>query len=68
MEESVRVTEDKDKWRKYVHFVANPRIEAAEEQNGTARDMIATSRQSIGPISYWRYINYLHLNLSVASF
>ena len=26
-EESVRVTEDRDKWRKYVHVVANPRIE-----------------------------------------
>jgi len=27
MEESVRVTEDRDKWRKNVHGVANPRIE-----------------------------------------
>jgi len=27
VEESVRMTEDKDKWRKYVHGVANPRIE-----------------------------------------
>jgi len=26
-EESVRITEDRDKWRKYVHGVANPRIE-----------------------------------------
>jgi len=26
-EESVRMTEDRDKWRKYVHGVANPRIE-----------------------------------------
>ena len=25
--ESVRMTEDRDKWRKYVHGVANPRIE-----------------------------------------
>jgi len=23
----IRMTEDKDKWRKYVHGVANPRIE-----------------------------------------
>jgi len=23
----IRVTEDRDKWRKYVHGVANPRIE-----------------------------------------
>jgi len=27
MEESVRTTEDRDKWRKYVHGVANPQIE-----------------------------------------
>ena len=27
VEESVRVTEDRDKWRKYVHGVANRQIE-----------------------------------------
>jgi len=27
MEESIRMTEDRDKCRKYVHGVANPRIE-----------------------------------------
>ena len=27
VEESVRMTEDMDKWRKYVRGVANPRIE-----------------------------------------
>jgi len=27
MEVSIRMTEDKDKWGKYVHGVANPRIE-----------------------------------------
>ena len=27
VEESARVTDDRDKWRKYVHDVANPRIE-----------------------------------------
>jgi len=27
IEESIRMTEDRDKWRKYVHGVANPRIE-----------------------------------------
>jgi len=26
VEESIRMTEDNDKWRKYVHGVANPRI------------------------------------------
>jgi len=27
VEESVRMTEDRDKWRKYVHGVANPQTE-----------------------------------------
>jgi len=27
IEESVGMTEDRDKWRKYVHGVANPQIE-----------------------------------------
>ena len=27
MEESIRMTENRDKWRKYVHGVANSRIE-----------------------------------------
>jgi len=27
VEESVRMTEDRDKWRKYVHGLANPGIE-----------------------------------------
>jgi len=27
VEESIRMTEDRDKWRNYVHGVANPRIE-----------------------------------------
>jgi len=27
VEESIRMTEDSDTWRKYVHGVANPRIE-----------------------------------------
>ena len=38
MEESSRMTEDRDKWRKYVHGVANPRIETRvrhKEQNRT---------------------------------
>ena len=35
VEESIRMTEDRDKWRKYVHGVANPRIEDGTEQNVT---------------------------------
>ena len=26
VEESIRMTQDRDKWRKYVHCVANPQI------------------------------------------
>jgi len=36
VEESTRMTEDRDKWRNYVHGVADPRIEAATEQNSVA--------------------------------
>jgi len=35
VEESVRMTEDRDKWRKYVHGVANPRIERGRLKNRT---------------------------------
>jgi len=36
VEESVRMTEDRDKWRKYIHDVAIPRIaRMAKEQNRT---------------------------------
>jgi len=30
VEESVRMTENRDKWRKYIHGVVNPRIEDGE--------------------------------------
>ena len=41
VEESIRMTEDRDKWRKYVHGVANPRIEDdyRTEQKGTVADL-----------------------------
>jgi len=37
VEESIRMTEDRDKWRNYVHGVTNPRIEdgSRTEQNRT---------------------------------
>ena len=37
VKESIRMTEDRNKWRKYVHGVANPRIgsRTAKEQNRT---------------------------------
>jgi len=37
VEESVRMTEDRDKWRKYVRGVANPGSRTAKEQNRTER-------------------------------
>jgi len=33
VEESIRMTEDRDKWRKYVRGVANPGSRTAKEQN-----------------------------------
>jgi len=36
VEESIRMTEDRDKWRKYVHCVATLISRTAKEQNRTA--------------------------------
>ena len=38
VEESIRMTEDRDKWRKYVHGVARPTLgsRTAKEQNRTS--------------------------------
>ena len=41
VEESIRMTEDRDKWRKYVHGVANPRIEGFEDGEGTEQNEVA---------------------------
>jgi len=35
MEESIRMTEDRDKWRKYVHGVTTLGSRTAKEQNRT---------------------------------
>jgi len=43
VEYSIRVTEDRDKWRKYVHGVANPRIEngqRTEQDQDTAAELL----------------------------
>jgi len=37
-EESIRMTEDRDKWRKYVHGVANPQM--AKEHNSHQLDLL----------------------------
>ena len=41
VEESIRMTEDRDKWRKYVHGVANPRIGKGKKQNRTTQAYIS---------------------------
>jgi len=35
VEESIRMREERDKWRKYVHGVANRRMRTAKEKNRT---------------------------------
>jgi len=37
VEDSIRMTEVRDKWRKYVHGVANPRIEDGKRTEQTRR-------------------------------
>jgi len=46
VEESIRMTEDRDKWRKYVHGVANPRIEDGYRTEHSRRERYATVRFS----------------------
>jgi len=35
MEKSIRMAEDKDKWRKYVHGFANPQLDRGRPKNRT---------------------------------
>jgi len=45
VEESTRMTEDRDKWRKYVHGVANPLIEdGSRTGTGTGYPSVCLSR------------------------
>ena len=55
--QSVRMTEDRDKWRKYVHGAANPRIEGGyrTEQNNYVCDCDAAAT------TLWRPCNVLRL-------
>jgi len=46
VKESIRMTEDRDRWRKYVHCVANPRIDhRGRLKNRTERRGIASETQ-----------------------
>ena len=46
VEESVKMTEDIDKWRKYVHGVANPRIEEGEGTEQNRLDSVRVESES----------------------
>jgi len=39
------MTEDRDKWRKYVHGVANPRIEDGKEEEQELAIIVKTKRK-----------------------
>jgi len=49
VEESIRMTEDSDKWRKYVHGVANPRMDRGRLKNRTevTRSVLEVNRVSV---------------------
>ena len=49
VEESIRMTEDRDKWEKYVHGVANPRSRTAKEQNCVYAVLICLVASICGP-------------------
>jgi len=53
VEESIRMREDRDEWRKYVHGVANPWTEDGErtEQNRTGGSEVKPK----GPRAGWRF-------------
>ena len=53
VEESVRLTEDRDKWRKYVHGVANPRIEDGQRTGtGTEHQIVQIKLWHTKPIVF----------------
>ena len=47
VEESIRMTEDRDKWRKYVHGVANTRIEDSYRSEQTLFEIKWCDREVI---------------------
>jgi len=61
VEESIRVTEDIDKWRKYVHGVANPGIEDGYKQNikggEHSHHRLGSSKES-GGLTVIGYVKY----------
>jgi len=43
VEESIRMTEERDKWRKYVHGVANPRMEDGYRTSSSSSQLRAAA-------------------------
>ena len=50
----ISVTEDRDKWRKYVHGVANPRIEDGERTEQIGRRMVCCFTWVMRPLKIFR--------------
>jgi len=53
--ESIRMSEDRDKWRRYVHGVAKPRIEAKEQNRDVGEGSKSSCQLSLyvygGPVN-----------------
>ena len=62
VEESLRMTEDRDKWRKYVHGVANPRIEDGYRSEQVSRRSIITFGAFVGRFQIGREVTPTRLN------
>jgi len=45
VEESIRMTDDKDKWRKYVHGVANPGPRTAKRTERTVNSKFPVKKK-----------------------
>jgi len=52
VEESIRTTEDRDEWRKYVHAVANPRSRSCLEKE-TMKGTMPGARRRGRPRTAW---------------
>jgi len=50
VEESIRMTEDRDKWTKYVHGVANSRIENGSITDRTAKSSTVNYRHNFAQV------------------
>ena len=61
VEESIKMTEDRDKWRKYVHSVANPRIKDGWKTEQNRINCRTQFLQRLCNISNWSNSTVLHM-------